>query len=572
MQVVQLPDGTLAHFEDGVSPEELRRYVVPDVPDVPDAVADPGSAPADGMAPHVPYQQPVRLFPEELNLPVPAAAVQDTAPERSRFHRPFADVPILSPIFGASDAFQTGATQGMTWGFADEITAGLMAPIEMGIDAFQGKPFDPGRSYGQALETVRADDRETQEAYPLAHGTGNFAGGAVSGGQFAKAGLTLMNAAKPTLASFVPRAAVEGAIYGGIQGFGSGDSLEDRVNRAIEGAKIGALLGAATGAVGGSIASKSSQSAIPGAVQLNDEARGLYRAAGEAGAMLPQQQSAAMANSMRQIAINEGTMTHAGELVDGFPKVAGVIEELEGFGQGPLSIDQIQSARTFIQNAMRSSDDIERRTARNMLLEFHRYLDTISPEIATANAIYHRTANADMLETLVRAAARQADQSKQSLDSLLRQRFGDLQQQILEGHAQGFSEAEKEVISGLAQGGRLEKLLALIGGTSVPISPFASSGAGVYAHLQTGDPVIGAGVGAATGTALTGGGLATRKGADALAHNRARQAVALSLLGEASVPPAHPVISPVVQALIAGQSGQAPEISDELMWFLPAPN
>lgn len=101
--------------------------------------------------------------------------------------------------YGGSDAARSGAMQGMTFGFADEILGTMMTPIEMGIDAVQGKPFDPGRSWNQAVARNRATDDQMQEANPVLATVGEIAGGVGTGVSLARGGVTLMNAAKPRL-------------------------------------------------------------------------------------------------------------------------------------------------------------------------------------------------------------------------------------------------------------------------------------------------------------------------------------------------------------------------------------
>lgn len=164
------------------------------------------------------------------------------------------DVP--APSGNALDAFRSGAVQGMTFNFADEILAGAMTPIEAGIDAVQGKPFDLGRSYNQALDRNRATDRQMQSGNETAALAGNIVGGVGSGVGLAKGGVTLMNGAKRTIGSMAPRAAAEGGIYGAIAGAGAGDSLEDRGAQAATGAAWGAGLGGVIGGATGAALSR----------------------------------------------------------------------------------------------------------------------------------------------------------------------------------------------------------------------------------------------------------------------------------------------------------------------------
>ena len=102
--------------------------------------------------------------------------------------------PVQPPSLGgdAGRGFTHGLMQGMTFGFNDEIQGTLMSPIEMAIDAVQGKPFDPGRSWNQAVDRNRQGDAAAAEAAPIANMVGNIAGGVGTGMGLAGGGLTLM--------------------------------------------------------------------------------------------------------------------------------------------------------------------------------------------------------------------------------------------------------------------------------------------------------------------------------------------------------------------------------------------
>ena len=371
-----------------------------------------------------------------------------------------------------------------------------MSPIEMAIDAVQGKPFDPGRSWSQAVDIARRADAEAAEAAPIANTIGNIAGGVGTGMGLSNAGLTLMKGAAPTVGSMATRGALEGAAYGGLYGLGSG--TEDKVGDAIKGAAVGGAMGGVLGGIGGAVAGKSAQAAAGTVDDLKTEATALYEAARQSGAVLPQQQSAQMASTMRNIASGEGIITPTGRINESYTKLAALIRSFDDYGTGDLTVDQMQSVRRLIQNALGSPDGDERRIAMQMMEAFHSYLDPISPQIAQANQIYHRAMNADTLETLVEVARQKSGQYGRSFDATLREQFGDLERQIIRGQVRGFSPEEIAAISKVAQGGNVENLLRQIGkvAPSGLLSGATSLGGPLAVGTMVGNPVAGAAVGA----------------------------------------------------------------------------
>lgn len=132
------------------------------------------------------------------------------------------------------------AIQGLTLGFGDEVLAGLRAPIEM----IKQGTLDPreGYNYAKAREDLALQD--ARERHGLLGTAAELAGGLVSGGGLAKAGLSARFAGSELL----PRVAAgigDGAALGGLYGFGSGSGIEDRATEAAKGAGIGGFLGGA---------------------------------------------------------------------------------------------------------------------------------------------------------------------------------------------------------------------------------------------------------------------------------------------------------------------------------------
>jgi len=458
--------------------------------------------------------------------------------------------------------FTHGLMQGMTFGFNDEIMGTLMSPIEMGIDAVQGKPFDPGRSWNQAVERNRETDAAAAEAAPIANMVGNIAGGVGTGIGLSNAGLTLMKGAAPTIGSMAGRGALEGAAYGAVNGLGTG--TDDKFGDALKGGAVGGAMGGVLGGIGGAVANKSAQAAAGTVDDLKTEATALYEAARQSGAVLPQQQSAQMAASMRNIAAGEGIITPTGRINESYTKLAALIKSFDDYGTGPLTVDQMQSVRRLIGGALKSPDGDERRIAMEMMDAFHGYLDPISPQIAQANQIYHRAMNADSLETLVEVARQKAGQYKRPLDATLREQFGALERQIIKGEVRGYSADEIAAISKVAQGGKLEDFLTFIGKASPSGPVSAMGGFGLpfaVGTTVTGNPVTGAAIGAG----IAGTGWAARQGAGAMTNSNAQKAITQALLGAGVKPMGNQAIAPVVQALIAAGGNQAPQVNSNIL-------
>lgn len=122
----------------------------------------------------------------------------------------------------------TGAVSGMTFGFDDEIAAGLKTGLGFAGD------------YGKELENQRAIQGRYREANPIAAGVGEI-GGALATAPLTGA-LNVMRGAG--LGARVASSAATGAAYGGVYGAGTSEgNLADRA----AGAGIGAAFGGAAG-------------------------------------------------------------------------------------------------------------------------------------------------------------------------------------------------------------------------------------------------------------------------------------------------------------------------------------
>lgn len=134
---------------------------------------------------------------------------------------------------GLLEAGLRGAKQGVTFGFGDEITGALES-------AFTAK------TYKQARDEARANDKRAREAHPIGFGVGEILGGAATA--------LVPGAELGMLGRGVAGAAARGAGAGILQG--AGDSEASSVGGVVQDAAKSGLVGAGVGAILGGAASK----------------------------------------------------------------------------------------------------------------------------------------------------------------------------------------------------------------------------------------------------------------------------------------------------------------------------
>lgn len=147
------------------------------------------------------------------------------------------------------NAVGRGIADGATFGFADEIAAGLNTVLPLDRGSRGGFQDGFGNAYDHNLRQQRAIDNADEQDAPIARAGGQLAGavaapGAVAGGRYIAAAPNLMTAGM--------RGAQVGALSGAAYGAGAseGDRLTDAGRGAMTGALIGAPLGAGGRAVG----------------------------------------------------------------------------------------------------------------------------------------------------------------------------------------------------------------------------------------------------------------------------------------------------------------------------------
>lgn len=430
---------------------------------------------------------------------------------------------------GPGDALQRGMMQGATFGLADEITAGLMTPIEMGVRAFRGDDAGSGfgervsNAYGAVLDDQRGQLSAAREAHPGMAVAGDVAGAMATGGQLMRGGATLLSGAQPTYASMAGRGAAEGALYGAAHGFGAGEGAKDRATGAAMGAGIGAITGGAFGAYGARGAQRGAEQTIPSTDALRQQANALYQQADQAGVVVNPRPYSSMVDDL------VGNMQRTGIDPTIHPKATAALNRLVQARDQPLRLQDIDTLRRVVGSAAKSVDPDERRIASMMIDRMDDFIDKLGPQdvsggdvrsaaqaIRQARDLWSRFRKGEVVENLAeRAGVRGSNFSGSGQENALRSEFRTLSRNPKK--MRGFSADEKAAIKRVAQGGPVENAARALG-------RFAPTGV-VSTGLSGG---MGYAVGGPVGSAaLMGAGLAGRGAATAMTRRNAALASAL---------------------------------------------
>lgn len=421
------------------------------------------------------------------------------------------------------NAMGLGMGQGLTLGFGDEIYAAGTAPIRAIGGLVQGEGYDLGKAYNEGLESIREVHGIAQEQDPVGYGVGEVAGNVSLGGAAAKGGLTLMNAAKPTVASIGGRGAAEGAVYGGLSGAGNADGdLADTAWGAVEGAATGAAVGGALGGVTGAVARKAATKAVPSVEQLKAQAGALYDAAEASGVTFPQGAVKSLADDIAAKALSEGIDPTL------HPKATAALKRLQDAAATGMTVKDAQTMRRIMSGAGKDvMNPDEGRIASIMRDMFDDAIEKGAPELADARALYAKAKKGEIIEEAIQKAqdAVGANYSAAGLETALRQQFKGLLNS--KRALRGFSKEEVAAIRRVVKGGPIENLARYIG-KAAPTGVVSAAGAGGLPFMA-GMAASGgnAGVGAAAAGATMGAGIIGRNIASKMAMGNAGAASAL---------------------------------------------
>lgn len=367
-------------------------------------------------------------------------------------------------------AFGTGALQGMTLGFGDELMAGLLSPIEAGVRAYRGEDSGKGlldrlgSGYDAALDRERGVLKTAERDHPVATTVGNLGGGLALGSTLSNGGVTLLKGA-PTVA----KAAGEGALYGAAQGLGEGEGFKNRIEKAAVGGTFGGLVGGTFGKIADILATRGVTKLVPSTDDLKDAAQIAYKNADQAGLILKPQGIQTLSNDIKTDLANDGFLPRL------HPRIAATLDEIDNVAGQNVTLKGVDVLRRVANNAKMSTDPSEARLGGKIVNRLDDYLDSLGPaDILTGDAkgvdalkearkLWSQTKKSELVEDAawkgdLRAAS---TGSGGNTDNAIRQNI----RAILTSpkKSAGFTDAEKAAMETVVRGTKSQNLARLIG-------------------------------------------------------------------------------------------------------------
>jgi hypothetical protein len=354
-----------------------------------------------------------------------------------------------------------------------------------------------------------------------------------------------------TTLPMVARALVP-AVTGGFGAAVAKDVAPDNPWAELAGETIGSGLGGGAAYLAAKSAAKRSVAAsVPTIPKLKKQASDMYALAERNGVLASKKQTANLADTIRQVAEQEGLISPTGRVSEAYPKAKEALQLSGDYAQGTMTPKQMQTVRKVLSEAAGSTDDSERRIARKMLEQFDDWTAPLAPELKQARGIARRYINAEKLETARELAAGRAGQfSGSGFENALRTEYRNLDRQIIKGQERGFTPETVEAIERVSRGTRGSNAARYVGKMAPTgvVSGAFSTGVPFAIGNAVGGPIAGATAMGVTNAA----GLAGRKIATAMGINQAALAELIARNG-GRLPPAM-VFTPEVQRLIAAQS------------------
>lgn len=436
-----------------------------------------------------------------------------------------------------SRAAQSGMMQGMTLGFGDELMAGLMTPIEAGIDLVQGKGFDLGRSYGKALDRGRASDANAATLNPGANLAGEIGGAFIN--PLAKVNLAgkATGLAKPLVG------AAEGAVQGALYGAGKGETLDQRLGGAQSGALFGGAIGAVAPAIGGALSKRFSggqQRALtnkaikgaPSSADLKAQASQMFKAVDNSGVTIDTPKFSQFVQNIAARAKRDRINPNLD------PKATGAYQELIGAlgdvqqGGTALTMSDLHTLRQIAQKAATSAEGRDAMFAQRIVDGLDDFItqpgvaklpsnrlgnpganpNQAGNDLLGAIGTWHKARKVGLVEEAIYKAGNQAS----GLENGLRTQFRQLLQN--KKTRSQFTAAELQAIEAVANGTGISNIVRLLGKFGF--------GGGSGSNMLGG--TIGFGAGSVLGGPLAGVaaailGSVARKGSEKLAQRAAER-------------------------------------------------
>lgn len=469
------------------------------------------AAPAEQAAgPWTKYQKPQDTARDEKRARIEAARAGTLTAGSARQADIDHDVEqdIRDPGLGLS--VMSGLTQGATFGYGDEVAAGLASMLP------------GGGSYEDSLRTARGLLGDARFSRPVTT-TASEIGGAMLVPGAGGAGLV---AKAPTLASKAALSAATGAASGGLYGFGVGEGgFDERLGSAQRGAFGGALLGVSMPYAGAATrhwldnlaegqAVKGAAKSAPALDDLRQQAGRIYSQA-DTVTNLPRADFATRATGLIDDAKRAGMDDM---LTPGASRVAGKIDEAAQSVVPSIGFRELDILR---KQAAIPAGNVQNRTeaaiGSKMIGGIDDFLDAADPKLSAsigeARDMWGKLRRTEMIEEAIARAGNAAS----GLENGIRIEF----RKILNNPKlrRGFSEQEISMMERAARGGPVANVLRQVGRLGVGLSGQSNG--------------LGAAVGGIAGTTIGGpvGGLMTMvagTGAKALTERSTKKAAQLA--------------------------------------------
>lgn len=468
---------------------------------------------------------------------------------------PSAEADAVERIAGTgtfADMTGSGMSRGIP--FADEIASGVNAPFRAAREWFQGDGFDIARSYDRNMQVEAELQKRREERSPIASTVGTVAGGIGATAPLAAGGFSLLNGARPTLASMTGRAATEGVGYGLAYGAGEGRGLDERLRNAAWGGVGGGATGAAVGGLGRVGARFVDTSALPTADDLKKAAQAAYQRADDAGVVY----SKDAVNRIKNALTGEFTEFGFHPELQGGAKVA--LGEVARLADNNVTLKGLDTARKIAGNAFQPGNKPNNALTAKVteaiddLVENPRAGDIIMGDgaaagkaITEARSLYRQGAKLDTLNGLLERAGRRAARagSGGNIENATRQELS----KILDNPKlrRGYTAEELDAVRRAVMGTKGQNLLRWAG----KLSP---EGNGLMAAIH------GMGGWASSGATLplAAVGMAAKRGSEAMSANAAKIAEAVIAGGKMPEATISPLRQAIIEALTRGSALSLP--------------
>lgn len=402
--------------------------------------------------------------------PPPPQPAQDVSanPQASSLPGP------LGQLANTSNALSTGAQQGMTLGWGDELGAAMMTPIDM----IRKGTWDVPGTFSGILKDVQGQNANNIALNPTAAGVGDTLG---SLSLIGKAPMTApARAVLPTFEQAV-RGGVTGGTFGAINGAGRGTTLQDRIGGAIKGGSEGLATGAAVGTVIGH-STQAPKPVAPDIAALDAVKTAAYAHADQLGVVYSHTGYDKLVNDLGADALKDNIN----------PKLhPAAFETLDQMARKPPgyapTLTQLDQLRQQVSRDVMTKDPGERHFGMQMIEGIDGFIDNAKnahvaagsgPDAAAAitaaraaNAILRKT---QTVHSLIQNAELQAGSTNSggNINNAIRQQFKTLlkvdNRGMSKAQKQGFTPAEIHQMANITLGGTKENAMRFLGNLLKP--------------------------------------------------------------------------------------------------------